>query len=100
MLDFLAAEDQTLIGNVTLNNSTIIPPCYIADGVMLSNSTVGPHVSVGAGTSITESTIENSIIQSNSTIENASLKGAMIGNHVHYNGQFTRVSIGDYSVLE
>ncbi len=100
MLDFLAAEEEKLVGNVTLNNSTIIPPCYIADGVTLTNSTVGPHVSVGAGTTIADSTIENSIIQSNSAIENATLKGAMIGNHVRYNGAFTHVSIGDYSVLE
>ena len=63
-------------------------------------SPVGPHVSIGADTKIADSTIENSIIQSNSTIENTTLKEAMIGNHVRYKGTFTHVSIGDYSVLE
>lgn len=100
MLDFLAAEGEPLVGDIILNNSTVIPPCYIADGVTLTNSTVGPHVSIGADTTIADSTIENSIIQSNSTIENATLKEAMIGNHVRYKGTFTHVSIGDYSVLE
>lgn len=100
MLDFLASEDEDLVGKVTLENSTIIPPCHIADGVTLTNSTVGPHVSIGAGTKITNSTIENSIIQAESSIENATLKGAMIGNHVRYNGEFSSISIGDYSVLE
>ena len=100
MLDFLAAEGEPLVGDIILNNSTVIPPCYIADGVTLTNSTVGPHVSIGADTTIANSTIENSIIQSNSTIENATLKEAMIGNHVRYKGTFTHVSIGDYSVLE
>ena len=100
MLGFLAAEGEPLVGDIILNNSTVIPPCYIADGVTLTNSTVGPHVSIGADTTIADSTIENSIIQSNSTIENATLKKAMIGNHVRYKGTFTHVSIGDYSVLE
>ena len=100
MLDFLASEGDSLVGNITSNNSTIVPPCYIADGVTLTNSTIGPHVSIGAGTTIADSTIENSIIQSNSTIENATLKEAMIGNYVHYNGAFTRISVGDYSELK
>jgi len=100
MLDFLAEEDETLVGKVTVKNSTIIPPCYIADDVLLTNSTVGPHVSIGKGTIIANSTIENSIIQTNSSIENATLKGAMIGNHVRYNGAFSAVSIGDYSELK
>jgi glucose-1-phosphate thymidylyltransferase len=100
MLDFLAAEGEPLVGDIILNNSTVIPPCYIADGVTLTNSTVGPHVSIGADTTIADSTIKNSIIQSNSTIENTTLKEAMIGNHVRYKGTFTHVSIGDYSVLE
>jgi glucose-1-phosphate thymidylyltransferase len=100
MLDFLADEGESLVGNVSLNNSTIIPPCYVADGVTLNNSTIGPHVSVGPKTSISNSTIENSIVQSNSTIDNATLNGSMIGNHVRFNGNFSHVSIGDYSVLE
>ena len=100
MLDFLAEEGNAHKGDITLNNSTLIPPCHIADGVTLTNSTIGPHVSVGKDTTIVNSTIENSIIQSNSAIENATLKGAMIGNHVHFNGTFTHVSIGDYSTLE
>lgn len=100
MLDFLAAEGEPLEGNISLKNSAIIPPCFVADGVTLTNSTIGPHVSIGKDTAITNSTIENSIIQSNSTIENATLNGAMIGNHVHFNGTFTHVSIGDYSTLE
>lgn len=100
MLTFLAAEEEPLVGKVTTENSTIIPPCFIADGVTLINSTVGPHVSIGEGTVISHSTIENSIVQSNSRIENAHLQGAMIGNHVRFNGAFTRVNIGDYSELK
>jgi glucose-1-phosphate thymidylyltransferase len=39
-------------------------------------------------------------VQTYSQIKNANLDNAMIGNHVVYDGKFTSISIGDYSVLE
>ncbi|MBC7493454.1 MAG: nucleotidyltransferase, partial [Flavobacterium sp.] len=33
-------------------------------------------------------------------IKNANLSNAMIGNHAVFDGNFTSISIGDYSVLE
>ena len=33
-------------------------------------------------------------------IKNANLDNAMIGNNAHFNGDFTNVSIGDYSQLK
>jgi glucose-1-phosphate thymidylyltransferase len=33
-------------------------------------------------------------------IKNANLDNAMIGNHASFDGNFTSISIGDYSVLE
>ncbi len=84
----------------TLENSQIIEPCVIADDVVIKNSTVGPHVSIGAGSVISNSKISNSLIQNHSTIKNATLDEAMIGNHVKYNGNFKYISIGDYSVME
>ncbi len=83
-----------------LDNSTIIPPCYIGENVVLVNATVGPNVSLGNGCHIIDSTIKNSLIQTHSHIKNAKLDNAMIGNHVNYDGNFTSISIGDYSVLE
>jgi hypothetical protein len=32
-------------------------------------------------------------------ISNANLDNAMIGNHVYFDGDFTSISIGDYSVI-
>ena len=46
-----------------------------------------------------DSEIRNSLIQTNVHISNASLDNAMIGNHATYNGNFTSVSIGDYTEL-
>lgn len=101
MLGFLHADGENMVADsVVNNNSTIIPPCCIADGVVLTNSTVGPNVSLGKGTKVENSTIKNSLVQTNSTIKNATLDNAMIGNHAKFDGNFTSISIGDYSVLE
>ena len=100
MLDYLAAEGAKLVGKATLENSQIVEPCFIADGVVLKNTTVGPHVSIGTNTVISDSTIKNSMIQRNCQIEKSHLDGAMIGNHVRYSGTQKHVSIGDYSELK
>ena len=100
MLDYLAEEEAPLIGNITQKNSTVIPPCFIADGVQLINATVGPHVAIGRNTVISDSSVKNSIIQANTTIDHAELNGAMIGNHVHYSGTQKQISLGDYSVVK
>lgn len=102
MLGFLAAdgEEQLISESVKHTNSTIIEPCFIGENVVLNNSTVGPNVSIGNNTVLENVTIKNSLIQTNSIIKNATLEEAMIGNHVKYDGKFTRISIGDYSVLE
>jgi len=101
MLAFLHADGENMVAdNVVNNNSTIIPPCCIAEGVVLTNATVGPNVSLGKGTKVENSTIKNSLVQTNSIIRNANLDNAMIGNHAIFDGKFTSISIGDYSVLE
>ena len=49
MLGFLKqdGDEQMIADSVTLNNSTIIEPCYIGKNVQLNNTTVGPNVSIG-----------------------------------------------------
>ncbi len=101
MLGFLQNDGATLVSeSIKSENSTIIPPCFIADDVVLINATVGPNVSLGKGCHVIDSTIKNSLVQTHSHIKNANLDNAMIGNHVSFDGKFTSISIGDYSVLE
>lgn len=100
MLGFLKEDEENLISSTFVNeNSSIIEPCFIGENVVLKNTTIGPNVSVGNGTIIENSEIKNSLIQTNSTIKNAKLDNAMIGNFAKYDGNFTSVSIGDYSEL-
>ncbi|KAA3623986.1 MAG: nucleotidyltransferase [Flavobacterium sp.] len=101
MLDILSKKDAYLVAdNITTENSQIIPPCFIGEGVVLKNTVLGPHVSVGEGTIIEDSTVKNSIIQTEAVIKNATLDNAMIGNYATFDGNFTNVSIGDYSELK
>lgn len=102
MLHFLHNDgDEALVSDkARIENSTIIPPCYIADDVVLINSVVGPNVSLGKATHLTNVKIQNSLVQTHAHIKNAKLDNAMIGNHASFNGEFKSISIGDYSVLE
>lgn len=101
MLNFLEAENSNYVSaSVQLENSTIIPPCYIGDHVVLRNATIGPNVSLGDHSVVENATIKNSLIQTNAYVAHANLDNAMIGNHAKYNGNHTNISIGDYSVLD
>lgn len=101
MLTFLHQDQENLVSEkVTIENSTIIPPCYIGNNVILKNATIGPNVSLGDNSIVENATLTNSLVQTNSTIKNAVLDNAMVGNHALYDGKHTQISIGDYSVLE
>lgn len=102
MLNFLHEEkiENLVDSSVILDNSEIIAPCYIGPNVTLKNTKVGPNVSIGHGCSLTNVTIENSLVQNETIITDATLIEAMIGNKVEYNGKFTKISIGDYSKFE
>lgn len=101
MLGFLHEDGESLVhSSVKLENSKIIPPCFIGEDVVLINATVGPNVSLGKACHVVDSTIQNSLVQNHSHIKNAQLDNAMMGSHASFNGKFTSISIGDYSVLE
>ena len=100
ILQYEHQEGKKLVADdVMLENSEIIHPCYIGNNVKLINTKVGPNVSIGHNGVVENSTITNSLIQNNTIIKNATLNNAMIGNHVEYEGNFTSVSLGDYSQL-
>ncbi len=102
MLGFLKAdnEEQLISDSVTLENAKIIAPCFIGENVKLINTTIGPNVSIGNNCTLENTSVKNSLIQNHTSIKNANLDEAMIGNHVKYDGKFTKISIGDYSILE
>lgn len=101
MLGFLHNDGKQMVSpSAVMENSTVIPPCFIGENVVLRNATVGPNVSLGDNSYVENTIIKNSLIQTQAVIKNAVLDNAMIGNHAAFNGKFTSVSIGDYSVIE
>lgn len=93
-------EDQLISKNIHKKNSVIIPPVFIAENVTLENSVIGPHVSIGENTVIKNSVIQNSIIQTNTEINNANFKNSILGNFVSFEGKSDDLSIGDYNTVQ
>lgn len=101
LLKILHKNGEKLISeNIKIENAEITEPCYIGDNVELKNAKIGPNVSIGEGSKIENATIQNSLIQTFAEVKNAKLNNAMIGNFARFDGNFTSISIGDYSVLE
>jgi len=86
--------------SANIQNSLIIQPCYIGEGVEISNSKIGPNVSLGKGTKVINSNIDNSLIQEKTVIDHGNLSNSMIGSSAQYFGVAREISLGDYSVLD
>ena len=96
----LSKDEKLMADSVKLNNTQIIEPCYIGEGVIIENSVVGPHVSIGANTMIRNSVVSNSIIGNGSEIEGGFIDHSMLGNSVIYKMAAADLSIGDFSTLK
>ncbi|GEN69308.1 MULTISPECIES: sugar phosphate nucleotidyltransferase [Chryseobacterium] len=99
----LAYETEAMAhhpASASIENSLIIPPCFIGENVKISNSKIGPGVSLGNNTVIVNSNIEHSLIQENTKINHGNLSNSMIGNSAQYFGVAREISLGDYSVLD
>ena len=97
-LEFI--KDENLVHATVVNkNSVIIPPVYAGENVVLENCVIGPHVSIGDNTTIKSSIIQNSIIQTNSELNNTNLKNSMIGNFVTLEGISNDMSVGDFNSI-
>ncbi|MCB0697026.1 MAG: hypothetical protein KDC07_06660, partial [Chitinophagaceae bacterium] len=97
ILELKKDVEELVHPSVVINNSVIIPPCYIGEGVVLTNSVVGPHVSLESGVQVTDSRISNSIIQSDSIVKNVCLQNSMLGKSVSYSEKPQDLSLGDFS---
>lgn len=101
ILQYALKENKNLVDDsVVLENSEIIQPCFIGSNVVLKDSVIGPNVSLGMNSVVTNSKINNSLIQEDVNIANATLTNSMIGNKVVFNGDFTSVSLGDFTILD
>ena len=93
------AQKQLVHESVEIENSVIIPPCFVGKNVKISNSVIGPHVSLGAGTEVVNSNISNSIVQQDTSLKNVVMADSMIGSKVAYHGQALDLSLGDFTTI-
>jgi glucose-1-phosphate thymidylyltransferase len=100
ILEYEKVEMSKFTATAHIENSLIIPPCFIGENVKITNSKIGPGVSVGNNTIILNSNIENSLIQENTKINHGNLSNSMIGNSAQYFGVSREISLGDFSVLD
>jgi glucose-1-phosphate thymidylyltransferase len=100
MLGYLKNLPELRGENVTIENSEIIEPCFIGSNVVLKNAKIGPNVSLGDHCIVENATIVGSLIQTHSTIKNITLNDSMIGNQAHVDGNWTSLSLGDYSRMD
>jgi glucose-1-phosphate thymidylyltransferase len=98
MLEFHKGQ-QLVAPNAVIENSVIVPPCFIGENATVKNAVVGPFVSVGNNSSVENTVISNSIIQNKSQIKNAVLENSMIGNASKYISSKEELNLGDYSHL-
>jgi len=96
ILEFHAKAARTHPSAI-INNSTIIEPCFIAEGVTINNSAIGPGVSIGKGSSISNSVISNSILQGQTQVVNTVMQYSILGQLARHSQEPKQVNIGDYS---
>ncbi len=91
-------NDETHSVNGEVENSTILPPVYIAEGSRVTNSIVGPYVMIEKGVSISHSEIKNSVVLENSKLYRSVISDSVIGSHSEVKGlKAHSLKVGDYS---
>jgi glucose-1-phosphate thymidylyltransferase len=97
MLDIKKDTETLQSPSASVENSVIIPPCFIGADVRIRNSVVGPYASLEAGSVIDQSLISHSIVGANSCVKNSIIKNSLLGNHVACQSKPDELSLGDYS---
>lgn len=90
-------SNDLIHSSATIENSIIIPPCYIGKNTLIKHSIIGPYVSIESNTQIENAQIKNSIIQSNTKIHSTLIDNSMVGNKAEIIGKFSDVSVGDFN---
>ncbi len=100
VLQFIKDEPNLVHPSVKLENTEVIPPCYIGEGAELKDCIVGPYVSIGSKTKMNRVEINNSMVMSLSNVQHIKLTESMIGNNAKVDGRWNRLSVGDYTQME
>jgi glucose-1-phosphate thymidylyltransferase len=80
---------------VEIDGVVVLQPVAIHPDAQIVNSVVGPYVSVDRGARIRNSVVRNSILEEDSSVEDAVLEGSLIGKKCSVKGRARNLNIGD-----
>lgn len=93
-------KDNLVSDSATIDNSIIIPPCFIGKNAIVKNSIIGPHVSIGKESVIEKAIVSNSIIQQNASLKSITITNSMIGNHAYVKDVTVEINVGDFTQID
>lgn len=97
ILDLKQHTENLHDASAMVEQSMIIPPCFIGVNAVIRNAVVGPNVSVEANARIEHAVVSDSIIGENTLVKNSVITNSLLGNHVDCRAKPEELSLGDYS---
>jgi glucose-1-phosphate thymidylyltransferase len=97
VLEIKRHSETLQMASATLENSTIIEPCFIGENVIVRNAVVGPYASLEKGSIVENAIVSHSIVGDHSTVKNSVIKNSLLGNYVNCQSKAEELSLGDYS---
>lgn len=92
--------DELGEGKDAVDDTVVIPPCFIDPGSSIERSVVGPYVSVADGCSISGSVVRNSILNVGCSLSNVVLDSSVIGAGAEVSGSSSTLNISDDSQVD
>ncbi len=94
-----AAGEQLRADSAQVEDSVIIEPCFLGEGVVVKASVVGPNVSLEKGARVENARVSHTIVGENSVIKDAVVTASLIGKSVTYRESPRELSLGDFSTF-
>ena len=91
---------EKLSSSSVIENSVIVPPCYISKYANIKNSIIGPYSSIEADCVIEGSHITNSIIGAGTKVKDVLLQDSLISHNALIKGKRRKVNIGEKCEVE
>jgi glucose-1-phosphate thymidylyltransferase len=79
--------------------SVLIPPVHVAPDAVIEDSVVGPYVDVGAGAQVRNALVRNSILDTQTVVEDIFLEGSLVGEKAKIKGRPSRMNIGNTATV-
>ena len=99
VLGFLKDRKDLVNPALKLENSVVVPPCFIGENVTLVNSVVGPNVSIEKGAAVVNSIVRDSILRGDARVQDAVVANSMIGQRAAVKGRALDLSLGDDATI-